>query len=107
MGQGIITALAQMLAEELEVSYNSIAMVMGDTKLCPYDGGTNGSRSVRYFGPALRAAGAEAREVLLQLAADAAGVESASDASVPATEAQLAAGHLPGKTTPGAALAGA
>jgi nicotinate dehydrogenase subunit B len=70
MGQGIIAALAQMLAEELEVSYDSITMVMGDTKLCPYDGGTNGSRSVRYFGPALRAAGAEAREVLLQLASE-------------------------------------
>lgn len=70
MGQGIIAALAQMLAEELEVSYSSVSMVMGDTKLCPWDGGTNGSRSVRYFGPALRAAGAEAREVLIQLAAE-------------------------------------
>jgi isoquinoline 1-oxidoreductase len=70
MGQGIIAALAQMLAEELEVPYESVTMVMGDTKLCPPDGGTNGSRSVRYFGPALRAAGAEAREVLRQLGAD-------------------------------------
>jgi isoquinoline 1-oxidoreductase len=70
MGQGIIAALAQILAEELEVSYSSVSMVMGDTKLCPWDGGTNGSRSVRYFGPALRAAGAEAREVLIQLAAE-------------------------------------
>lgn len=70
MGQGINAALAQMLAEELEVPYNSVHMVMGDTKLCPPDGGTNGSRSVRYFGPALRAAGAEAREVLIQLAAE-------------------------------------
>jgi nicotinate dehydrogenase subunit B len=70
LGQGIVAALAQMLAEELEVSYDSVHMVMGDTKLCPWDGGTNGSRSVRYFGPALRAAGAEAREVLIQLAAE-------------------------------------
>jgi isoquinoline 1-oxidoreductase len=70
MGQGVIAALAQMLAEELEVSYSSVSMVMGDTKLCPWDGGTNGSRSVRYFGPALRAAGAEAREVFIQLAAE-------------------------------------
>jgi isoquinoline 1-oxidoreductase len=70
MGQGIIAALAQMLAEELEVPFNAITMVMGDTRLCPPDGGTNGSRSVRYFGPALRAAGAEAREVLLELAAE-------------------------------------
>lgn len=70
MGQGIIASLAQMLAEELEVSYSSIHMIMGDTKLCPWDGGTNGSRSIKYFGPALRAAGAEAREILIQLAAD-------------------------------------
>lgn len=70
MGQGIITSLAQMLAEELEVSYESVSMVMGDTKLCPWDGGTNGSRSIKFFGPALRAAGAEAREVLIQLAAE-------------------------------------
>ena len=70
MGQGIIASLAQMLAEELEVPYESVSMVMGDTKLCPWDGGTNGSRSIKYFGPALRAAGAEAREVLIELAAE-------------------------------------
>ncbi len=69
-GQGIITALAQMLAEELEVEFESVRMVMGDTALCPWDGGTNGSRSVKYFGPALRAAAAEARQVLVQLAAE-------------------------------------
>ncbi len=70
LGQGIIASLAQMLAEELEVAYDSVSMVMGDTKLCPWDGGTNGSRSIKYFGPALRAAGAEAREVLIQMAAE-------------------------------------
>ena len=70
LGQGIITSLAQMLAEELEVPFNSVSMVLGDTKLCPWDGGTNGSRSIKYFGPALRAAGAEAREVMIQMAAE-------------------------------------
>jgi nicotinate dehydrogenase subunit B len=70
LGQGIIASLAQMLAEELEVPFSSVQMVMGDTKLCPWDGGTNGSRSIKYFGPALRAAGAEAREILIQMAAD-------------------------------------
>ncbi len=70
LGQGIIASLAQMLAEELEVAYDSVSMVMGDTKLCPWDGGTNGSRSIKYFGPALRAAGAEARQVLIQLASE-------------------------------------
>ncbi|MBN1570012.1 MAG: xanthine dehydrogenase family protein molybdopterin-binding subunit [Acidobacteria bacterium] len=70
LGQGIIASLAQMLAEELEVPYESVSMVMGDTKLCPWDSGTNGSRSIKYFGPALRAAGAEAREVMIQMAAE-------------------------------------
>jgi isoquinoline 1-oxidoreductase len=68
-GQGNTTALAQMLAEELEVPFDSVDMIMGDTRLCPWDGGTVGSRSIKYFGPAVRAAGAEAREVLIQLAA--------------------------------------
>src|SRR5512146_2761377 len=69
MGQLNTTALAQMVAEELEVPFDAVDMVMGDTRLCPWDGGTNGSRSIKYFGPALRAAGAEAREVLIELAA--------------------------------------
>jgi nicotinate dehydrogenase subunit B len=70
LGQGVTASLAQMLAEELEVPFSSVSMVLGDTKLCPWDGGTNGSRSIKYFGPALRAAGAEAREVLIQMAAE-------------------------------------
>lgn len=70
LGQGIIAALAQMLAEELEVSFSSVSMVLGDTMLCPWDAGTNGSRSIKYFGPALRTAGAEAREVLILMAAE-------------------------------------
>jgi len=70
MGQGVVTSLAQMLADELEVSLDSVDMVMGDTDLCPWDMGTFGSMSTRYFGPPLRAAAAEAREVLLELAAE-------------------------------------
>lgn len=70
MGQANTTALAQMLADELEVRFDRVDMIMGDTRLCPWDGGTNGSRSIKYFGPALRAAGAEARDVLIQLAAE-------------------------------------
>ncbi|NUM76254.1 xanthine dehydrogenase family protein molybdopterin-binding subunit [candidate division KSB1 bacterium] len=70
MGQGIVTSLAQELAEELEVSLEVIDMVMGDTDLCPYDRGTWGSMSTRFFGPALRAAGAEAKMVLVELASE-------------------------------------
>jgi len=67
-GRGVSTSLAQICAEELEVPFSSVDMIMSDTDRCPWDGGTNGSRSIKYFGPLLRAA-AEAREVLIQLAA--------------------------------------
>ncbi len=70
MGQGVITSLAQMLADELEVPLDLVDMVMGDTDLCPWDMGTFGSMTTRFFGPPLRAAGAEARAVLTELAAE-------------------------------------
>jgi nicotinate dehydrogenase subunit B len=70
MGQGPITSLAQMLADELDVPLDKVDMVMGDTDLCPWDMGTFGSLTTRRFGPALRAAGAEARTVLLELASE-------------------------------------
>ena len=74
MGQGVITSLAQMLADELTVPLASVDMVMGDTLLCPYDRGTFGSMSTKYFGPTLRQAAAEARAVLIQMAAEKLGV---------------------------------
>jgi len=70
MGQGIVTSLAQMAADELGVSLESIDMVMGDTDMCPSDMGTFGSMSTRFFGPALRAAAAAAKSVLVDLASE-------------------------------------
>jgi nicotinate dehydrogenase subunit B len=70
MGQGVITSLTQMLADELDVPLEAVDMVMGDTDLCPWDMGTFGSRTTRFFGPPLRAAGAEGRKVLLELASE-------------------------------------
>ena len=69
-GQGNMTALAQMAADELDVPLESVHMIMGDTDLCPWDMGTFGSMSIRIFGPALRSAAAEARAVLLEMAAE-------------------------------------
>lgn len=74
MGQGVHTSLAQMAAEELGVSLDSMSMVMGDTDLCPWDAGTWGSLTTRMFGPAVRAAAAEARTVLMNLGAGKLGV---------------------------------
>ena len=70
LGQGAITSLAQSLADELEVAYDSVNMVMGDTSLCPYDMGTFGSMTTPLLVPVVRRAGAEARAVLLLLAAE-------------------------------------
>jgi len=70
MGQGIVTSLPQMLADELDVAVDMIDMVMGDTDRCPFDQGTWGSLTTRVFGPELRAAGAQARSVLLDLASE-------------------------------------
>ena len=74
MGQGTMTALAVLAAEELDVPLERVDMLMGDTDLCPWDGGTWGSLSVWQFGPVLRGAAAEARAVLIQLASEQLGV---------------------------------
>jgi nicotinate dehydrogenase subunit B len=70
LGQGAMTSLPMLLAEELDVPLETVDIVMGDTDLCPWDMGTFGSLSTRMFGPVLRGAGAEARAVLLQMAAE-------------------------------------
>jgi isoquinoline 1-oxidoreductase len=70
MGQGPITSFAQMLAEELDVAYEAVDMVMGDTDRCPWDAGTWGSLSTRYYGTFVKEAASEARGVLKQLAAE-------------------------------------
>jgi nicotinate dehydrogenase subunit B len=70
MGQGPITSLPQMVAEELEVPLDSVDIIMGDTDLCPFDMGTWGSMTTRFFGLALRAAAAEAKAVLLELGSE-------------------------------------
>lgn len=74
MGQGVLTSQAQMVAEELGVDLSSVDMVLGDTDKCPWDMGTFGSLTTRMFGPALRAAGARARQALVSLAATKLGV---------------------------------
>jgi CO/xanthine dehydrogenase Mo-binding subunit len=47
MGQGVMTSLPQLVAEELDVPLSSVDIVMGDTDLCPWDMGTFGSLSTR------------------------------------------------------------
>jgi isoquinoline 1-oxidoreductase len=74
MGQGIMTSLCQMAAEDLGVGLEVMEIVMGDTDTCPWDMGTFGSLTTRMFGPAVRAAAARARLVLSDMAAEHLGV---------------------------------
>ncbi len=69
IGQNIRTSLAQQVAEELCVPFGSIAMVMGDTSLVPYDMGTFGSRTTPTMAPQLRKMAAAARQMLIETAA--------------------------------------
>jgi len=74
LGQGILTALAQIAAEELDIAYERVEMISADTSRSPDEGMTAGSLSVENSGTALRFAAAEAHEMLLQLAAARLGV---------------------------------
>jgi CO/xanthine dehydrogenase Mo-binding subunit len=70
LGTGVKTALAQIVAEELDVPFERITMVMGDTDLVPDEGITAGSTTLQIGGFALRQASAEARQALLAAASD-------------------------------------
>ena len=69
VGQGTRTALSLLVAEELGLPLDSVELTMGDTDVCPWDMGTFGSRSMPDAGEHLRATGAAARAVLLEIAA--------------------------------------
>ncbi len=74
IGQGILTALVQMVAEELDISVNRIRLAPASTAFSPDEGITSGSRSIQDSGLALRHAAAETRDLLLALAAKKLGV---------------------------------
>ena len=75
-GTGVRTALAQIVAEELDVPLERVRLVMGDTGRAPDEGYTAGSMTVRMGGGQLRKAAAEARLALLERAAERLGVPS-------------------------------
>ena len=69
LGQGVLTALAQVAAEELDVDVARVRMVAAVTGISPNEGYTAGSNSIQYSGAALRVACAEARAIYLAAAA--------------------------------------
>jgi isoquinoline 1-oxidoreductase len=69
IGQNIRTSLAQTVADELRVPFESVTMVTADTALTPFDFGTVGSRSMPTMSPQLRRVSAAARDLLVAAAA--------------------------------------
>src|SRR5579859_4584949 len=69
MGQNIRTSMAQNVADELRVPFESVRMVMGDTALTPFDAGTFGSRTTPTMTPQLRRVASAARDLLVEVAA--------------------------------------
>ena len=70
MGQGLDVAVAQIVAEELDVGFDKVAVLMGDTASSCNQGGASGSTGTSNGARLLRKAAAEARRVLLERAAD-------------------------------------
>ncbi len=89
MGHGIAVAIGQMVAEELDVPFRSVKVVMGDTATSVNQGGASGSTGIQEGGKQLRAAAAEARRVLVEMAVDRLGL--------PADQLQVADGVVSAK----------
>jgi CO/xanthine dehydrogenase Mo-binding subunit len=76
VGQGIATALSQIVADELQVSIDDIRVVHGDTASVPYGNGSNASRSTVMAGSAALGAARKVKDKLLRLASAALEIDS-------------------------------
>ncbi len=70
MGHGLFVAIGQMVAEELDVPFKAVKVYMGDTATSVNQGGASGSTGIQFGGKQMRMAAAEARRVLLEMAAE-------------------------------------
>jgi len=77
MGQGLDVAVAQIVAEELDVGFDKVSVLMGDTASSCNQGGASGSTGTSNGARLLRKAAAEARRVLVERAADRLGAPAA------------------------------
>src|SRR5579863_2806059 len=69
IGQGIVTAIAQIAADELRLPMSKVVVVSGDTRCCPNEFYTAGSMSIEIGGTSVRMACAEARHAIVERAA--------------------------------------
>src|SRR6266699_6244121 len=90
MGQGVFTAIGQMVAEELDVPFNAVKVIMGDTATSVNQGGASGSTGIQLGGKQMRMASAEARRVLVEMASQ--------KLSVPADQLTVVDGVVQSKT---------
>jgi CO/xanthine dehydrogenase Mo-binding subunit len=70
LGQGLEVALAQIVADELDVPFKSVRITTGDTASSVNQGGASSASGIQEGGKQLRAAAAEARRVLVELAGE-------------------------------------
>ena len=70
LGTGIRTALGQIVAEELDVSFARVVVVLGDTAVVPNQGATIASETIQITAVPLRKAAAQARQFLIARAAE-------------------------------------
>jgi nicotinate dehydrogenase subunit B len=106
MGQGLSTAIRQIVAEELDMPVDRVQLFIGDTDTSVNQGGASGSTGVQDGGKQMRAAAAEARRVLVAMASDKLGipadqltvtdgvVHAASDASKQVSYGDLVGGQF-------------
>jgi CO/xanthine dehydrogenase Mo-binding subunit len=69
MGHGLHVAIGQIVAEELDVPFKNVKVIMADTAVTVNQGGASGSTGIQTGGKQMRAAAAEARRVLVEMAA--------------------------------------
>ena len=92
MGHGLHTAIGQIVAEELDVPFKAVKVIMGDTDTSVNQGGASGSTGIQLGGKQMRVAAAEARRVLVEMAA--------AKLSIPADQLTVSWGVVHSKATP-------
>jgi CO/xanthine dehydrogenase Mo-binding subunit len=105
MGHGITVAIGQMVAEELDVPFKAVKVYLADTATSVHQGGASGSTGIQLGGKQMRMAAAEARRVLVEMAAQKLGlpangltvvdgvVQAKSDPAKQASYAELIGGR--------------
>ncbi len=92
MGHGLFVAIGQIVAEELDVPFKAVKVYMGDTGTSVNQGGASGSTGIQLGGKQMRVAAAEARRVLVEMAAE--------KLAVPAADLTVIDGVVQAKSNP-------